>query len=162
MNKEKFYITLWAISLLCPLLVLFFMYSGLNLLVVLSSLSYKAFLGILGIIAASQNWGLFKEEAKMQKKALVPFFILAIVILQVVVITVFMVLFSSSGEIATGSGFALVAGFFILFLLGGTYCWEVQFLKLIENKPLRIAFCISTPVLLYTSEVIVLIRIMGL
>lgn len=162
MNKEKIFITLWALTLLCPLLVMFFMYSDLNLIVVFSSLTFKSVLGMLGFYFATKNWEKFKEDCKLQKKPLIPFYILAVIVIQIILITVIMVFISSSGDIASGSGYAFGIGLYILFILAGTYCWEVEFLKTIENSIIRLAFAVSTPLLLFTSEIIVLILIMGL
>lgn len=162
MNKEKTYITLWIVSLVMPLLVMLFMYTGLNLYVVLASFAFKFILGIIGITCATKNWQAFKEEKRAQRKPLVPFYIIAVLVIQIVFLTLLSVVLSDSEAVATGSGYALMIAVWVAALLAGTYAWEVEFLKVVENTGVRTAFAISTPLLLFTAETIVVIGAMAL
>lgn len=162
MSKEKTYITLWIISLLFPLLVLFFMYSNINLYVVFVSLGYKFVLGLLGVTAAAKNWKEFKEDQRIHRRPLIPFYILAVIVAQVLLLSLLSIFLSGNAAIATGSGYAIIMALWLIAYVLGTYAWEVEFFKMIENSAVRIAFAISTPVLLFLAEAIVILGVMAL
>ena len=152
MKKNVIYICLWIFSIMISALVFAFPSQEMIIYPICISMIYKFLIGIPGIIFRIKDKSGFIEAKRANKKALVPFYIIAVFVLQIVLIMLFMVITSSKADIASGSLYAIAFTAAIALVLWGTFCWEVEFLNTVENKGVRILFSILTPVLLFGFE----------
>ena len=153
MTKSKTYIVLWIFSVVVSLMVFSFPSQEIFIYPVAISLIYKFLLGIPGTLLYFKDKPGFTEAKKNIKKLLIPFDILAVLVLQIVLITVLMVITSSNKEIALGTPYAIGFLIGIVLLLISTYLWEIEFFRVVENKVVRIIFSILTPIFLFGPEI---------
>lgn len=152
MQKKDLYFVLWIAAFMASAFPFFFLGTDGWDIPVMVSLAYKFGLGIVGTTAAVKKWEAFKEEKKAHRAVMVPFYIVALIVIQIVFITVFMAVTSSKQAIFEESSNLVAFAILIVMFLVGNYFWEIEFFRTIEQKSVRIAFAITTPFILFLSD----------
>ncbi|MCQ2612303.1 MAG: hypothetical protein MJ183_01710 [Treponemataceae bacterium] len=155
MLKKENYVYSWIFSFIAGILSGMFISTPIWFLGFIFSFGYKIFLGVNGFLALSKGRKSSRKLIKSNIKALVPFFVVAMVFLQSAVILTYKVITSGSEEIASGSVFAVLLTVFVLIMILATFFWELEFLSSTESKPLRRAFSILTPLTIFTFEFLI-------
>ncbi len=155
MLKKENYVYSWIFSFITGILSGMFISTPIWFLGFLFSFGYKIFLGVNGFLALTQKGKSSRKLIKSNIKALVPFFIVAMIFLQSAVILSYKVITSGNDEIASGAVYAILLTLFVVIMVLATFFWELEFLSSTDSKPLRIAFSVLTPLTIFTFEFLI-------
>lgn len=156
MQKKDVYFVLWLVAFLASACPYFFLTTAGEewIIPLLVSLIYKLGLCVTGTVYAVKDWKTFQEEKKMHRGVMVPFYVVVVILVQIILITVLMAFTSSRQEIYESTRYLAALAIFLIVFMVGNYFWEIDFFRTVDNKAVRIIFSITTPLILFFSDLV--------